>query len=295
MTAIPEVGRRSPSRNIHHCAGVGIAAEVLQHKELLCRRLASAMPSVIVVMQGAKTVRNGARLIEAGAGDIVLVPAVVPLDVINRPDRHGNYRAFALSFEPSFIRELHEENGHAVSGAEFLRSPPVGLVKAIETAMSALADNDLPHRVIASRVGEVILWLSSLGYHFTAPVSSNPVDRVRVALASDPAHNWKACQVAAMVNMSEASLRRRFAAANSSLTEMLIDIRMSAALALLQSTDKPVTTIALEVGYDSASRFSARFRARFNFSPTELRSKRGTFDRIGTKYDRERTAMTDTQ
>ena len=40
---------------------------------------------------------------------------------------------------------------------------------------------------------------------------------------------------------------------------------------LLQVTDTPVSGIAYQVGYKSASRFSVRFKQRFGFSPTAIR------------------------
>jgi AraC-like DNA-binding protein len=40
---------------------------------------------------------------------------------------------------------------------------------------------------------------------------------------------------------------------------------------LLQSTDQAVNRIALDVGYESPSRFANRFRERFGFAPTAIR------------------------
>jgi AraC-like DNA-binding protein len=71
--------------------------------------------------------------------------------------------------------------------------------------------------------------------------------------------------------MSEASLRRHLAAEDSSLSEILLDVRMSTALTLLQSTAQPVTRIAGEVGYQSPSQFAVRFRRRFGCSPSDVR------------------------
>jgi AraC-like DNA-binding protein len=67
---------------------------------------------------------------------------------------------------------------------------------------------------------------------------------------------------------------------------------MTMALFLLQSTNRPVTEIAGDVGYDSPSRFAARFRARFDFSPSDIRGHRRGIDRIGTQIERQRAAAT---
>lgn len=48
---------------------------------------------------------------------------------------------------------------------------------------------------------------------------------------------------------------------------------MSHALALLQNTDTPVLHVAMSVGYASASRFAARFRACFGDLPTDIRGQ----------------------
>ena len=51
---------------------------------------------------------------------------------------------------------------------------------------------------------------------------------------------------------------------------------MMRALTLLQVSDWPVARIAEEVGYESASRFTARFRQRFGFLPTAVRGQKKT-------------------
>jgi AraC-like DNA-binding protein len=48
---------------------------------------------------------------------------------------------------------------------------------------------------------------------------------------------------------------------------------MTSALLLLQSTGLPVGQIALDVGYESASRFAIRFRERFGCAPSAIRAR----------------------
>lgn len=50
---------------------------------------------------------------------------------------------------------------------------------------------------------------------------------------------------------------------------------MMRALTLLQVTSWTVAQIAAAVGYDNASRFTARFRERFGFAPTAVRDGKG--------------------
>jgi hypothetical protein len=53
----------------------------------------------------------------------------------------------------------------------------------------------------------------------------------------------------------------------------LSDTRLSSALGLLLSTAQPVTQIALSCGYQTPSHIAARFRQRFDFSPSAIRRK----------------------
>ncbi|MOA33680.1 CFA/I fimbrial subunit D [compost metagenome] len=71
--------------------------------------------------------------------------------------------------------------------------------------------------------------------------------------------------------MSEVVLRRKLSAENSALRSLMIDVRMSRALLLLQATDWPISAIAQYVSYESSSRFAERFRKRFGFAPTAIR------------------------
>ena len=71
--------------------------------------------------------------------------------------------------------------------------------------------------------------------------------------------------------MSEATLRRKLAKVGTTLTDIIIDVRMTMALFMLQSTDRSITEISFAVGYESPSRFAMRFRSRFGFAPSELR------------------------
>jgi len=66
-------------------------------------------------------------------------------------------------------------------------------------------------------------------------------------------------------------LRRRLMAEGARLSELLVDVRMSLALTLLQASSLSVSQIAMNSGYESPSRFAVRFRQRFGFAPTAVR------------------------
>jgi len=276
---------------MHQRPGAGSAAHIIQRARLLCRRLASGGPGLVLVLGGRKILRCGGAELTASAGEIVLIPDGVDFDVINEPDEDGPYQALSLSFAADLVRALEAGNGTLVRQIRIVKDLPQAFHKACNTAVLAISAGEaLPDRVAAARVNEILLWLASLGYRFEAAVPTNPIDRLRKIMTADPARDWRAGDIAGAIGTSEPSLRRRLAAAGTSFTELLVDIRMTAALYLLQSTDKSITQIALDVGYDSASRFSVRFRARFDFSPSEIRGHRRDSDRNGTKSERRGAA-----
>lgn len=285
-------GTATSGRAMHQRVGAGSVAYVVQGARLLCRRLASGGPGLALVRSGRKILRCRGTEFVARAGELVLIPDGLDFDVINEPEEERPYQALALNFAPDMVCDLSVDQGIAVRQIRIVTGLPASFHQACETAAQAIAAGaELPDRVAAARVNEILLWLAALGYRLEAPVSSDPIDRLRKLLMADPGHDWRAGEVAALMATSEPSLRRRLAAAGTSFTDLLVDIRMTAALYLLQSTDKPVTQIALEVGYDSASRFSARFRARFDFSPSEIRGHHRDYDRIGTKSERHGAAV----
>ncbi|MCX8508697.1 MAG: helix-turn-helix domain-containing protein, partial [Rhodobacteraceae bacterium] len=104
-----------------------------------------------------------------------------------------------------------------------------------------------------------------------APMSLS--DRLRALLIASPDRGWTAAEAARALAMSAPTLRRHLATEGAGFATLLQDVRMTHALALLQTSQQPVAMIAAAVGYDSPSRFAARFRARFAAAPHEIRKE----------------------
>ncbi|QEN88141.1 helix-turn-helix transcriptional regulator [Labrys sp. KNU-23] len=273
-------------RTIRSSPGIGSVAQVVQHAPLLCRRLASDGPGLVLVEKGRKIIRSDDVELTASVGQVVLVPDGCDFDVINEPAADGPYRAVALNFAPALFQELRTGCAPALRRIEVLADPPAAFRQACDVAVQAIAGHQvLPGVVAAARVREILLWLDGFGYRLELRGGDDLVARLRRMLVAEPARSWRAAPVAASIGMSEPSLRRHLAARGTSFTDVLVDVRMTAALYLLQSTDQAITQIALAVGYDSASRFSVRFRSRFGFAPSEIRGHHREFERNGTKYE----------
>jgi len=93
------------------------------------------------------------------------------------------------------------------------------------------------------------------------------------ALHTDPAAAWRIEDLAARVNLSRATLARRFTAlTGQSPMAYLAWWRMTTAARLLRDTDLPLPTIAREIGYGSPFAFSHAFKRHFGLAPGHYRS-----------------------
>ena len=79
-------------------------------------------------------------------------------------------------------------------------------------------------------------------------------------------------QIARQMGNSKRRLERHFRAAlDTSPQAAFLDIRLSFARHLVESTDKSIATIAVECGFCDSSHLSRMFRRRFGCTPFEIR------------------------
>ncbi|HWU49500.1 MAG TPA: helix-turn-helix transcriptional regulator [Asticcacaulis sp.] len=253
-------------RRIHVRPAAGAAAVVRQQTQARISHLTLTAPSLIVVRRGCKVATWNGRSVTAQAGQAVLLGEGC-FDIVNHPDADGLYEAFWLSWPTQTLAPLR-----AATAAAPVVAMPVApaFAEALEAAGRAIADPALPVAVAAHRMAEIVHWLRYLGVTLPRVAAPDTAQRARQYLSDDPAQAWTLNILAARLNMSAASLRRQLSR-HGGFSDLLIDVRMSAALNLLQCTDLPVDRIALDVGYDSASRFAMRFRQRFGFAPSAVR------------------------
>lgn len=232
------------------------------------RAVVGEAPLILRVDQGRKVIRGGncphsLEGIDVPEGALALLPAHVALDVENHPANDGPYRATGLLIPAG----IAVPTGPSTIGA----TSDQRTMAAFDRALDMMRRPGVPQSIRDHAVLEVLLWLDAAGLRLPPAGPLGPVERIRQLVAQDLAHDWTAVEVAATLATSEATLRRRLAAAGTGLARLLTDLRMNRALGLLQCTDLPVTVIALEVGYASPSRFALRFRERFGLSPRAVR------------------------
>ncbi|OAP41297.1 AraC family transcriptional regulator [Sinorhizobium glycinis] len=268
---------------------VPAGAVIRQGGRTCFHRLTNTTPVLIHVRSGNKVVVMRDTHLHLAAGEYGLLPDHQPMTMENIPRAPLSYEARVLPVP----RPLFEETYARLA---FITPPRTALaVKAMDLPAEAAALFDfccssesfakLPLPVATVRLMELITWFALSGAVLGNQASPLLQHRLRQMIDADPARNWTLGHAARSFHMSEATLRRKLAAENTSFTETLSDTRMTRALALLQTTALPIAHVAQEVGYDSPSQFSARFKDRFGINPREVRGDLGIFERIGTEVE----------
>ncbi|WP_374349362.1 helix-turn-helix transcriptional regulator [Chitinimonas sp.] len=251
---------------------------VQAQRQQALRAVTFPVPALIWVMEGSKELWLGERHCLAQVGQSLLLPAGSEVNLRNLPaPASGRYRALMLNFDRPLLERFAslypgEADGWQAQDIELLLPPMLEL----QAALQRLADLAAPDAAASWRqhyLLEVLLHLSSagLGAALSAGRQHSTGERVRTLVGLAPGHRWTAAELAERLACSEATLRRRLVAEGHSVRGLLDEIRLGSALNLLQTGRLPINAIAAAVGYESPSRFAARFRQRFGTAPSALR------------------------
>lgn len=108
-----------------------------------------------------------------------------------------------------------------------------------------------------------------------AGLGGSPIDRLRGAIdrALRAGERPSAEAAARELGLSERTLRRRLAEHGASFSALVDETLRERARTLVAATPRPITEIALELGFSDASAFSHAFRRWHGCSPRELRTR----------------------
>ena len=168
-------------------------------------------------------------------------------------------RFFGLLSEPKPFESLFHLPAHPF------------MQQAFSIVSKALSSDEIPDRIVEIRLWELLAWLSEQGGVFNPFSTPSLKCQISKKISENFEYHWKIGDIAKSLNTSEATLRRHLAAEKASFREVLTTVRMMRALNLLQLTQRPISQIAYEVGYESHSRFSVKFKQYFGCSPLEVR------------------------
>jgi AraC-like DNA-binding protein len=255
----------------------GFYAHIRQATPRHFPRLPISDSVMIVARSGRKEASAGSIRASAGPGEIVGIAGGEAIDLINYgPDAGGPYEADAFGFDDDLVREVAATLPDTCRRAGlFAFRPPLIIEESIAAAREALDPaRAVPAEIARHRMRELLVWLAREGVFFATRREPTVATRVRDLVRTDCARGWSSGEIAGTLGMSEATLRRRLRETGQSVTAMIADARMASALGILQTSAMSIDRVALEVGYASASKFAARFRARFGLSPSEIRTFR---------------------
>ncbi|MDR3631053.1 MAG: helix-turn-helix transcriptional regulator [Desulfocapsaceae bacterium] len=264
-------------RTVSSRNGIGATAHIIQARELLSAQIHIDEPTIIVVRAGKKCLRWAGNQLVLSPGDTIAVADNQSFDVINTPCcQTGIYEADWLVCNDSIISAFllnRPPTGKLIRDMLVVSSRNKPFLDSLDHARNGITNQEgVPANVAIARITEMLVWLDHFGGHFNSPSSSRSVSSlVRQHVNSDVSTVWTSRMVAKELGMSEATLRRRLADERAQFRSLLMDVRMTRALTLLQVTDMPITQISFDVGYDSPSRFTSRFKQRFGFRPSDVR------------------------
>lgn len=250
-----------------------ITARSAQH----LRRVMCWSPLLMRVRRGQKILIDGEHRQQAGPGQLVAVPAGTELELMNLPEA-GAYVCEVLQFAPALLQ--HCRDSHAGVFAGLLARPDPALICPLDALPARLwdevfaaASQQEPDELLQHRAEGLLLALALAGHGGSLFIdrSAALTRRVQQMLLLQPGRDWTVDDLAVALGVGASTLRRQLAQEGTSFRELLEQVRLNSALALLQGSRQPVARIAEQCGYASPSRFAVRFRSRFGMSPQELR------------------------
>jgi len=102
----------------------------------------------------------------------------------------------------------------------------------------------------------------------------NPLQRAKAYIDENLAEDLKLADVAKRAGVSTSQLQRIFREAlGMTYSTYLTTMRMQKAKELIAGTDRPITEIAFEVGYNDSTYFSTAFRKHEGITPSQYRKQ----------------------
>lgn len=217
---------------------------------------------------------QGASQMQATPQQLIILPADVELEVINQPD-NGLFCSDLLSLTADLLADFK---------VRYMSEPPPGRLTSLCAPMTPELSFMWQNVLQAVRGGlstelqhhqamGLLLALQQAGY--AGPLlnerQQDLTGQVRQIIMLSPAEAWSVPRVAKMLFLGESTLRRRLQLESQSFRLIVEEVRMAYALGQLQSTSLPIGEIALNSGYQSGSRFTARFRQHYGLLPKHVR------------------------
>ena len=211
------------------------------------------------------------------AEDVIIFPPGSMVTMENRPVLGKDYRATGVCFPRQMIKTVfsHPTPKSASAGIQIVSAASGQSCQILNTIQATLADTEMPEPIRHHRLLEPLIWLKSHNIHLSPHEEEKPLSKVRRLIETDLSHPWRSSEVADHFAISEATMRRWLTKSGQGFSKILQNTRLEHGLSLLQSTEIPISHIALDCGFKTPSHFSDSFKKRFGIKPSEIRKREG--------------------
>ncbi len=266
----------------------------VRHEEVVRANMCVHMNHIGIVLQGQKEIlgRDSNTVIPAGAGFFLKKGSYLVTDKITNPGK--GYEAMVIFFSDTWInRQLEavttcsrdvsaEKYDHPVSDIVLLARDE--LMKTLALQLRTCIDIDtVPGRLrdlLPMRIRELFQALISApgGQYFERQLRSldthiNP-DLVQL-MQRHYRDNISLEQYAFLANCSLSTFKRKFTQTfKTNPGKWIRQRRLEDAYELLVTSDKNVTEVAYETGFETPAHFIASFKQQYHLTPKQLQQKR---------------------
>lgn len=248
-------------------------------------------PFVCLILQGSKETVVGERRVDVAAGACIIVSHDLPV-VARITDARPEvpYLAVGARLDLAELRSLYDDVGPAPAGAG-AEAYAVGAIDAplldvmrryLDLAddpagapvLAPLVRRELHFRLLRAPHGAMLRALLRRDGH------ASSISRAIRRLRADFRQSLEVPALAREVGMSTSSFHKHFKQVTATTPlQFQKDLRLTEARRLLLAEGRPVSTIAFEVGYESATQFSREYARKFGVPPS---AHRGGHEALGS-------------
>lgn len=243
-------------------------------------------PILCLVVQGAKELILGERSVVMRAGQSMIVSHHLPVTTqILEASPSEPYLAFVIELDVALARSLYDEVSDALPPTSEAHSVDVGeadegLVNAMQRLLALHANpldaavlqpmirREIHYRLLKADNGGMLRELLRIDSHAEriAKAIRHIQDGFREPLAVP--------QLANLAAMSVSTFHEHFKAVTGSTPlQYQKAIRLIEAQRLLNTTDRSVSSVAFDVGYESPTQFSREYARKFGVPPSAERKQ----------------------
>lgn len=203
--------------------------------------------------------------------NILYQPNQLKMRLLDLPAAAGYHALFTL--EPSRRRRPPATGRLHLNAKELAQ-----IIELVDRLEGELKGREPGFRFMATAVFMQLIGLLSRYFDRRPTPDGRALLRLGEALSFLERHiqdDVKLDKLASIAHMSRRSFLRVFqSATGTSPLAWLIEQRISRACGMLRHTDKPITEIAFEVGFNDSNYFTRQFRKATGFSPRDYRLRR---------------------